>query len=41
MAEGSGSAVAYLGIDVGKRTHGACALMGHAEKRKPLWLTKP
>ena len=26
MAEGSGSAVAYLGIDVGKRTHGACAL---------------
>lgn len=26
MAEGSGSAVAYLGIDVGKRTHSACAL---------------
>ena len=26
MAEGSGSAVAYLGIDVGKRAHSACGL---------------
>lgn len=26
MAEANGTAVAYLGIDVGKRSHSACAL---------------